>query len=556
MTVIATAGHVDHGKSTLVNFLTGQETDKLAEEKSRGLTINLGYTFYKYGDQIISIVDVPGHRDFFKNTVAGFSNADAVLFVIDSTQGWAEQSEQHFNALISLSKLNILFIFTKLDMKESNVDEQWLIDKVSNIKNLNYKILKFDKNSTDKVSLIEDIQTFLSTCTNEYSSFWIDRSFLIDGIGRIVTGTVGSGFSLSGPFITSRGEKLEVKNIESVNEEYTQETGSQRVAVSLKKSSGEIPKRGDLLSNTALTESIHIFIKLDTESSKEIRNNTLKLFAGTSNHLVEKIHPLRIGDETYAIAKLGKPAALPMKEKMALHNIDRDSFIPCEFTMPVNNKNLIKHLIRESKKKASYNTLYDLLYLLPFKYSDESLRIGQMFTDEANLNLLNHYIKDNAETINKFGIKKYLLEKFYIEEADIQYLFAAFEDISVKENQIKLNTDNTEEDKKVLKLISNELGRELKVPDIDLQKFDREAVKNLFLKDKLIRISKNILYTDNHFQELLRIIEQLPATFTIAEFKSLSGLSRKYTIPILEILDSKQIIKKIDSEGTRVKLIS
>ena len=556
MTVIATAGHVDHGKSTLVNFLTGQETDKLAEEKSRGLTINLGYTFYKYGDQIISIVDVPGHRDFFKNTVAGFSNADAVLFVIDSTQGWAEQSEQHFNALISLSKLNILFIFTKLDMKESNVDEQWLIDKVSNIKNLNYKILKFDKNSTDKVSLIEDIQTFLSTCTNEYSSFWIDRSFLIDGIGRIVTGTVGSGFSLSGPYITSRGEKLEVKNIESVYEEYTQETGSQRVAVSLKKSSGEIPKRGDLLSNTAMTESIHIFIKLDTESSKEIRNNTLKLFAGTSNHLVEKIHPLRIGDETYAIAKLGKPAALPMKEKMALHNIDRDSFIPCEFTMPVNNKNLIKHLIRESKKKASYNTLYDLLYLLPFKYSDESLRIGQMFTDEANLNLLNHYIKDNAETINKFGIKKYLLEKFYIEEADIQYLFAAFEDISVKENQIKLNTDNTEEDKKVLKLISNELGRELKVPDINLQKFDREVVKNLFLKDKLIRISKNILYTDNHFQELLRIIEQLPATFTIAEFKSLSGLSRKYTIPILEILDSKQIIKKIDSEGTRVKLIS
>lgn len=155
MTVIATAGHVDHGKSTLVNFLTGQETDKLAEEKSRGLTINLGYTFYEYANQIISIVDVPGHRDFFKNTVAGFSNADAVLFVIDSTQGWSEQSEQHFNALIGLSKLNILFVFTKLDMKESNADEQWLIDKVSNIKDLNYKILKFDKNSTDKISLID-----------------------------------------------------------------------------------------------------------------------------------------------------------------------------------------------------------------------------------------------------------------------------------------------------------------------------------------------------------------------------------------------------------------
>jgi hypothetical protein len=305
-----------------------------------------------------------------------------------------------------------------------------------------------------------------------------------------------------------------------------------------------------------LTESIHIFIKLDTESSKEIRNNTLKLFAGTSNHLVEKIHSLRVGEETYAIAKLSKPAALPMKEKLVLHNIDRDSFIACEFMVPVNNKNLVKHLIRESKKKASYNTLYELLYLLPFKYSDDSLRIGQMFIDEANLNLLNRDIKDNVETINKFGIKKYLYEKFYIEEADIQYLFAAFEDMSIKENQIKLNTDNTEEDKKVLKLISKELGEELRVPDINLQKFDREVVKNLFLKDKLIRISKNILYTDNHFKELLRIIEQLPTTFTIAEFKSLSGLSRKYTIPILEILDSKQIIKKIDSDGTRKKLLS
>ena len=100
MTVLATAGHVDHGKSTLVSFLTGQETDRLVEEKRRGLTINLGYTFYEFKNQITSIVDVPGHRDFFKNTVAGFSNADAILFVIDSTQGWSEQSEQHFKALV------------------------------------------------------------------------------------------------------------------------------------------------------------------------------------------------------------------------------------------------------------------------------------------------------------------------------------------------------------------------------------------------------------------------------------------------------------------------
>ncbi len=87
MTVLATAGHVDHGKSTFVNFLTGQETDRLKEEKIRGLTINLGYTYFKYKNKTISIVDVPGHIDYFKNAIAGFSNVDGIIFCIDSTQG-------------------------------------------------------------------------------------------------------------------------------------------------------------------------------------------------------------------------------------------------------------------------------------------------------------------------------------------------------------------------------------------------------------------------------------------------------------------------------------
>ena len=83
MTVLATAGHVDHGKSTFVNFLTGQETDRLKEEKIRGLTINLGYTYFEFKNKKISIVDVPGHVDYFKNTIAGFANVDGIIFCID-----------------------------------------------------------------------------------------------------------------------------------------------------------------------------------------------------------------------------------------------------------------------------------------------------------------------------------------------------------------------------------------------------------------------------------------------------------------------------------------
>ena len=299
MTVLATAGHVDHGKSTLVSFLTGQETDRLVEEKRRGLTINLGYTFYEFKNQITSIVDVPGHRDFFKNTVAGFSNADAILFVIDSTQGWSEQSEQHFKALVGLSKLNIIFVFTKLDLVESDVSQESLIEKVSSIKNLNYTILEFDKNSTIKEHLIGSIQSFLATCTNSDSSFWVDRSFIIDGIGRIITGTAGTNFKTDNLILASNSEKLEVRSIESVNENYIQLPNSQRIAFSLKKTSGVVPKRGDLISNQALVASDHLLIEITSKQTYQIKKNTTKLFVGTTNRLVEKLHLLEIGEKMF-----------------------------------------------------------------------------------------------------------------------------------------------------------------------------------------------------------------------------------------------------------------
>ena len=101
MTVLATAGHVDHGKSTFVNFLTNQETDRLAEEKNRGLTINLGYTYFEYKKRVISIVDVPGHQDYFKNTIAGFTNVDGVLFCIDSCKGGQDNQKSILNQLLA-----------------------------------------------------------------------------------------------------------------------------------------------------------------------------------------------------------------------------------------------------------------------------------------------------------------------------------------------------------------------------------------------------------------------------------------------------------------------
>ena len=551
MTVLATAGHVDHGKSTLVSFLTGQETDRLVEEKRRGLTINLGYTFYDFKNQITSIVDVPGHRDFFKNTVAGFSNADAILFVIDSTQGWSEQSEQHFKALIGLSKLNIIFVFTKLDLVESDTNQESLIEKISSIKNLNYTILEFDKNSTNKEDLMGSIQAFLTTCTNSYRSFWVDRSFIIDGIGRIITGTAGTNFMTDNLFLASNAEKLEVRNIESVNKNYMQELSSQRIALSLKKTTDLVPKRGDLISNEVLVTSDHLFIEINSKHAHQIKKNTTKLFVGTTNKLVEKLHILEIGEKFFAVVKLNEPMALPEYEKIVLHDVDNNDFYACVFLIPIVNKYLIKHLIRESKNKKPSKNLYDILYFLPFEDIEELIQVGELFTTKENLDRINKVLTMNSDAINKFGISKYLYKTFFINEDEIEHLLSKFDELIIRDNQITLIEENTSKSNEILGLIYLELGKELTVSDVNLKKFDREIVKNLFLQEKLIRVSKNILYTKEHLKKVLNSVEQLPKVFNVTEFKTITGLSRKYAIPLLELLDSKKITKKIDSRGTR-----
>jgi hypothetical protein len=172
------------------------------------------------------------------------------------------------------------------------------------------------------------------------------------------------------------------------------------------------------------------------------------------------------------------------------------------------------------------------------------------------LNKIHKQIRENFEKINKQGVAKYFYEIFFIKEVDLGDLFSKFEDLSIKENQIKLTQDTSDADIKILKLIYKDLGDELTVPNIDLKKYDREIVKNLFLQGKLIRVSKNILYTEEHLKTVVDIVHQLPNIFTISQFKEFTGLSRKYAIPLLEALDNKLITKKLDTEGIREKLVS
>ncbi|WP_175401509.1 GTP-binding protein, partial [Mycobacterium malmoense] len=118
MFVLATAGHVDHGKSTLLQRLTGMWPDRLAEERRRGLTIDLGFAWTELAGRRLAFVDVPGHERFVANMLAGVGAVPAVLFVVAATEGWMPQSDEHLAALDALRVRHGLLVISKADLAD------------------------------------------------------------------------------------------------------------------------------------------------------------------------------------------------------------------------------------------------------------------------------------------------------------------------------------------------------------------------------------------------------------------------------------------------------
>jgi len=561
MTVLATAGHVDHGKSTFVNFLTNQETDRLVEEKQRGLTINLGYTYFKYENQTYSIVDVPGHNDFFKNTVSGFSNANVILFIIDSTQGWSKQSEQHFNTLIELGKENFIFVYTKIDLLEPSTKYIDLDEKSEKLINLNYKILGFDLINSKRDKITKEIVEFIKECKfkENIASMWVDRSFIIDGIGRVITGTASSSFNTDKIYFTSEKEKLEIKELQSINESYEDSSNSKRIAISLKKNNRKFPKKGSLLTNENINFSNLLFVKYKNKiTDKSFYKGTRRIFIGTTSVLIRNIWNIDSKSYTYGLIELNKKIPIINNENFVIQNIENNKFFGGEFQFFINNKFLKKYIINQSTKNKKIDSLYDLFTVLEENFVQGNVKtvsIDNWYIKEEVLNNIEEDINENYKQINKTGFVKYINSKYFIDQEILDKLVKHFNNINIIEDQIIKNLKNEEEDNKIFNDIKSKLGKTLEVNKVDINRYDKESIKSLFITQKIHRISKSIIIADFHLEILLKHLEKLPAEFTVSSFKDETKLSRKYAIPMLELLDKKLFTSKINTSGDRKKLL-
>ncbi len=199
MFVVGTAGHIDHGKSSLVLKMTGIDPDRLPEEKERGMTIDLGFAWAELpSGRQIGIVDVPGHERFVKNMVAGVGGIDAVIFVIAADDGWMPQSEEHFQIINLLGIKTGLVALTKKDL----VDEEFIDLQIEAIRTRlqgsfleNCPIVPVSNTTGDGVrQVLESLDKVLSDQMQRpdigAARLFIDRRFTIQGMGTVVTGTL------------------------------------------------------------------------------------------------------------------------------------------------------------------------------------------------------------------------------------------------------------------------------------------------------------------------------------------------------------------------------
>ena len=276
MHVIATAGHVDHGKSALVRALTGMEPDRWAEERRRGLTIDLGFAWMTLpgGDQV-AFVDVPGHERFVPNMLAGVGPAPAVLFVVAADGGWMPQSAEHLAAIDAVGIRHGLLAVTRCDLADPGPATRQALDVLSRTSLGAVEAVAVSAVTGAGLPELRDALARLVAALPAPDPaapvrLWVDRSFSIRGSGTVVTGTLPAGTLTLGQelMLAPSLRPARIRGLESLNEPVTSVTGVARVAVNLRGIPADVPARGMALVEAGrwtLTKLVDVRLSLPPE---------------------------------------------------------------------------------------------------------------------------------------------------------------------------------------------------------------------------------------------------------------------------------------------------
>ena len=438
--IVGTAGHVDHGKTCLIKALTGMDTDRLKEEKKRGITIENGFADMICGDYNISIIDVPGHEKFIKNMLAGIGGIDLVLLVVGLDEGVMPQTVEHFNILKMLNIRKGIIVFTKRDLVD---DEEWIELVKEDAKSLvegtfmedapSIEVSAYDNFNIEELKqlIVENIDdSILKSDAKELFRLPVDRVFTIDGFGTVITGTLMEGTIRQGDDITvyPDGKVTKVRNLQVHNETVDTAFAGQRTAINLAGLKKEDIQRGSVLAakdSLEPTMMVDVRMELFDDIDRSVVNNSrVHFYCGSSQALGKVVlmdrDTAEKGEVCYVQIRLEEAVAVKKDDRFIIRFYSPLITIGGGKVLEVSpskhkrfDENVIKAM--ELKDKGDIKDIAELVikeksrYLFTKGYFAAKLRLGIRELEK---------ILESLETENRINIvrRDYVVHSDYIKE--------------------------------------------------------------------------------------------------------------------------------------------
>ena len=566
--IIGTAGHVDHGKTSLIKLLTNIDTDSLAEEKKRGISINLGFAFFDLpSKRRAGIIDVPGHEKFIKNMLAGATGIDVVLLVVACDEAVKPQTREHLDILSMLNIKKGIVVLTKRDL----VDDDWyelvkeeVREEISHTFLKDSKIIAFSsKTKIGYDELVNEIDRILDEdfekIDNGIFRMPIDRCFTVSGFGTVVTGTIISGKIGLNESVVIYPNQIEakVRNIQVYEENCEEALAGQRCALNLSNIKKEDIERGFVVSKKdVLIPSYMIdckFYSLSNLDKNILNRQRIRFFHGASE-IIGRIHILdkseiQNNSEAYVQFHLEKPIVSLKDDRYVVRLYSPMITIGGGYIInPVAKRvkgNKDKYLESIKIKEKQFGTEYMSLILKDDK--DIILSVDDIcekyLLSKDNVDIeLKKMVNNNIVIEFEDGFKKYFVHKDNLEK-----IFLNMRDILSEYHQ---------KNKFRIGFLKEELKNKIGIKNLKPKIYDR--VLDYFEKEGFIKLtSKYVSLSDFDIKfsdDIQKMVDSIIEEYKIKKFippkiKDLEvKFNSKYFAQIHEYLEEIGILYKLNPE--------
>lgn len=593
MPIVGTAGHVDHGKSTLVKALTGRDPDRWQQEKQRGLTIDLGFawTDLPSGTEV-GFIDVPGHERFIKNMLAGIDAINVALLVVAADEGWMPQSEEHMSVLDLLEVPKVVVALTRIGLTDADTAElvaEEVTEKLAGTVAASAPVIPVDSVSGEGVEAVaaalDDAIADTEILDHGRPRMWLDRAFSISGAGTVVTGTLLDGPLKNGDQVQvlPAGQTARIRGLQSHEQTLESIAPGNRAAVNLSGiERGEVG-RGSMLGLPGQWDVTHwMIVALRTVRALDnpLRDRGayhLHLGSGSWPTRLRLIGTNQLEGSGHALLTLDSPVPLAVGDRFILREVGRRAVVGGGRVLdPSPTRRDHPGAVAALDGIEAMEPDEQAVRLLAWRGREQvetlaaqtrggataGTRVGSIaLADDAKKRLTENAIASvrafqEVNPLRPGMPKASLASQLKIESALLDVLVDSSEELNDLGSEVATAGFATElgaaEQASWEKAQSRLAEGGLAVPRLQDLGLDRELVHALLRDGLVLQVGPDLIYLPSQIKEIVDGLADLPEAFTVAQFRDHFGLTRKYAVPLVEWLDAEGFTVR-DGDLRRVK---